>query len=370
MQGTAAVVLAAAFSAVKAAGSRIRDQRVVIYGAGTAGLGIADMMRDQMIREGLSFEEATARFYPLTRGGLLLDDMELLDFQVPYARPRVDVADWVDADGTVGLASVVAHAHPTMMIGTSTQTGAFTEAIVRDMAAHTERPIIMPLSNPTSKCEALPADLIAWTGRPGAHRDRQPVRPGGARRAQLRHRAGQQRPGVPRARARRHGGQGQPDQRPDDRRRRRRGGRHERATALGAPLLPAMDSLRQASAAVAIAVAREAAAEGLARHALRRCDPAGAPGDVAAGVPERRGRLSPHSGQPAPSVPDPSGTGGASVSGIAVVAAGHRQDNASPTGIHSDERRAHAQRAQPLFQLPGLRARGARSSTARCSAAS
>ena len=68
--------------------------------------------------------------------------------------------------------------HPTILIGTSTQAGAFTEAIVRDMAAHTERPIIMPLSNPTSKCEALPADLITWTERPGADRHRQPVRPG------------------------------------------------------------------------------------------------------------------------------------------------------------------------------------------------
>jgi len=91
MQGTAATVLAAVFSAVRAAGTRIRDQRIVIYGAGTAGLGIADMMREQMIREGLSRDEATRRFYPLDRQGLLVDDQpHLLDFQQPYARPSTE----------------------------------------------------------------------------------------------------------------------------------------------------------------------------------------------------------------------------------------------------------------------------------------
>jgi malate dehydrogenase (oxaloacetate-decarboxylating) len=82
---------------------------------------------------------------------------------VPYARPAAEVVGW-SADGReVGLADVVAQVHPTMLIGTSTQTGAFTEALVRDMAAHTRRPIIMPLSNPTSKAEALPADILTWT---------------------------------------------------------------------------------------------------------------------------------------------------------------------------------------------------------------
>jgi len=162
MQGTAAVVLAAAFSAVRAAGSRMRDQRVVIHGAGTAGLGIADMMRDQMVREGLSQEEATGRFWALDREGILADDRaeRLYDFQQPYARPHDEIKDW----RSPGLADVVRNARPTMLIGTSTQAGAFTEAIVRDMAAHTDRPIIMPLSNPTSRAEAMPADLLAWTG--------------------------------------------------------------------------------------------------------------------------------------------------------------------------------------------------------------
>jgi malate dehydrogenase (oxaloacetate-decarboxylating) len=165
MQGTAAVVLAAAFSAVRAAGSRMRDQRVVIHGAGTAGLGIADMMRDQMVREGLSKEEATRRFWALGRRGIVADDRldRLYDFQVPYARPWDEVKSWGAAGSRPGLADVVRHVKPTMLIGTSTQSGAFTEQIVREMAAHCARPIIMPLSNPTSKAEAMPADLLAWT---------------------------------------------------------------------------------------------------------------------------------------------------------------------------------------------------------------
>ena len=165
MQGTAAVVLAAAFAAVRVAGTRMRDQRVVVYGAGTAGLGIADMMREQMVREGLDPQEATRRFWPLGRRGLLTTDRaeHQYDFQRPYARPSGEVAGWNGADGGIGLAEVVARVRPTMLIGTSTQPGAFTETIVREMAAHTERPIILPLSNPTSKCEAQPADLIRWT---------------------------------------------------------------------------------------------------------------------------------------------------------------------------------------------------------------
>ena len=124
MQGTAAVVMAAVLAGIRATGSRLRDQRIVIHGAGTAGLGIADMLRDQMIREGLTPQEATSRFYPLTREGLLVDDMPgLLDFQLPYARSREVVRGWPSGSGPIGLAQVVAHAHPTILIGTSTQAG-------------------------------------------------------------------------------------------------------------------------------------------------------------------------------------------------------------------------------------------------------
>jgi malate dehydrogenase (oxaloacetate-decarboxylating) len=166
MQGTAAVVLAAAFAAVRAAGSRMRDQRVVIHGAGTAGIGIADMMTDVMVSEGLAREEATRRFYALDRDGLITDDRAatLRDFQVPYARPAGEVDSWNRNEGKgITLADVVANSEPTMLIGTSTQSAAFSEQIVKQMASKVERPIIMPLSNPTSKAEALPGDLIRWT---------------------------------------------------------------------------------------------------------------------------------------------------------------------------------------------------------------
>jgi malate dehydrogenase (oxaloacetate-decarboxylating) len=166
IQGTAAVVLAAALGAVRAAGSRMRDQRVVIHGAGTAGIGVADVLRQVMITEGLSPAEATRCFYALGSKGLLTSDYPgtLRDFQVPYARPAAEVSGWPrDGEGRIGLAEVVTRSRPTMLIGTSTQPGAFTEAIVTQMAAYVERPIIMPLSNPTSHAEARPADLIAWT---------------------------------------------------------------------------------------------------------------------------------------------------------------------------------------------------------------
>src|SRR5688572_10896537 len=166
MQGTAAVVLAAAFAGVKAAGTQMRDQRVVIHGAGTAGIGIADMMREAMIREGLTEEEATGRFWAVDSRGLLTDNDAgaLRDFQQPYARPAAEIATWPRRPGdSITLADVVTNANPTMLIGTSTQSGAFTEHIVRHMASIVDRPIIMPLSNPTSKAEAVPEDLIHWT---------------------------------------------------------------------------------------------------------------------------------------------------------------------------------------------------------------
>jgi malate dehydrogenase (oxaloacetate-decarboxylating) len=167
IQGTAAVVLAAALCAVRATGTRMSDQTVVIHGAGTAGVGIADALRQVMIDEGLTPDEATARFYALGSKGLLTSDYpgKLRDFQVPYARQAAEVASWRhDQDSRIGLAEVVTRTRPTMLIGTSTQPGAFSEQIVTEMAAHTERPVIMPLSNPTSHSEAQAADLIAWTG--------------------------------------------------------------------------------------------------------------------------------------------------------------------------------------------------------------
>jgi malate dehydrogenase (oxaloacetate-decarboxylating) len=266
MQGTAAVVLAAAFSAVRAAGQRMRDQRVVIHGAGTAGLGIADMLRDVMVREGLPAEEAARRFYPLGRNGLLTDETQgMYDFQLPYARPAGEVAGWAGGGDGIRLAEVVANVRPTMLIGTSTQAGAFTEAIVKDMAGHVERPIIMPLSNPTSRAEALPEDLINWTGGralvatgspfgPVEYQDRS-YRIAQANNALVFPGLGL---GVTVARA----------SRISDRMIAAAAdavARLSDATAPGSPLLPPVEDLRTVSAAVAIAVAVAAQDEGLAQ---------------------------------------------------------------------------------------------------------
>jgi malate dehydrogenase (oxaloacetate-decarboxylating) len=164
IQGTAAVALAAALSGINAAGGRLADQRVVVFGAGSAGVGIADLLRHTMIHQGLDRQQVSSQFYALGRNGLLFDDMTLLDYQHRYARARSDVADWtLSGAGPVTLLDVVRHARPTILIGTSTAGGAFTEEIVRTMAEHCERPIIMPMSNPTPRAEATPANLISWT---------------------------------------------------------------------------------------------------------------------------------------------------------------------------------------------------------------
>jgi malate dehydrogenase (oxaloacetate-decarboxylating) len=266
IQGTAAVVLAAALSAVRASGSRMRDQKVVIHGAGTAGIGIADALRQVMVSDGLSPAEATSRFYALGSKGLLCGDYPgtLRDFQIPYARPAAEVSDWRrDAEGRIDLAEVVSRSRPTILIGTSTRPGVFTEAIVTEMAAHTQRPVIMPLSNPTSLSEARPADLIAWTGGRALIATGSPFPPvshGGveyqiaqANNALIFPGLGL---GVTVSRARRVSD----------------GMLAAAADALaglcdtaspGAPVLPPVTSLRIVSAAVATAVARAARAEGL-----------------------------------------------------------------------------------------------------------
>jgi malate dehydrogenase (oxaloacetate-decarboxylating) len=152
IQGTGAIVLAAAISAARVCGTPMRSQRVVIFGAGIAGLGCADRLRDAMVREGLPQSEAVRRFWCVDREGLQTDG------QHQYARPA---AESKRSGGD--LADVVRRVKPTMLIGASSASGAFTEAIVRDMAAHTERPIIFVLSSPPVQAEANPSDLIAWT---------------------------------------------------------------------------------------------------------------------------------------------------------------------------------------------------------------
>jgi malate dehydrogenase (oxaloacetate-decarboxylating) len=116
-----------------------------------------------MVGDGLDAGEATGRFWCVDRQGLLVDDMtDLRDFQQPYARTRAEVSRW-GSGGPIGLAEVVSRAQPTILIGTSARRGAFTEPVIREMAAHVTRPMVFPLSNPTDRIEAVPADLVAWT---------------------------------------------------------------------------------------------------------------------------------------------------------------------------------------------------------------
>jgi malate dehydrogenase (oxaloacetate-decarboxylating) len=165
MQGTGAITLAAAISAVRVCGTPLRNQRVVILGAGTAGVGVADQIRDAMARQGPSKDDAARRFWLVDRQGLLTTGMagQLRDYQLAYARPTTESKGWKHDGNGISLAEVVRRVKPTMLIGASTTSGSFTEAIIKEMAAHTERPIIFALSNPPARAEANPADLIAWT---------------------------------------------------------------------------------------------------------------------------------------------------------------------------------------------------------------
>ncbi|WP_184595492.1 NAD-dependent malic enzyme [Streptomyces violarus] len=160
IQGTAAVTLGALSTAANVADTPLPDQRLVILGAGSAAIGVADMIRTAMVDEGLPEDEATARFWILDVDGLLVRSRgELTPQQRRFARDDSEVTGW---DGT-GLAEVVRRVEPTALIGLSTAHGAFTEEIVRQMASTCERPVVFPLSNPTSHSEADPADLTRWT---------------------------------------------------------------------------------------------------------------------------------------------------------------------------------------------------------------
>jgi malate dehydrogenase (oxaloacetate-decarboxylating) len=189
MQGTGAVVMAGLFNTLKVTGTRWRDQRVVILGGGTAGAGIADQIRDQMARDRLEAGQATRQIWIVDLPGLLAEDMGdgLLDYQRPYARPTAEVSGWattpvaVDpsaairwpemaalrqvraASGIITLQTVVGQVKPTILIGASTAHGAFTREVVEAMSNGTERPVIFPISNPTSQIEAMPADIITWS---------------------------------------------------------------------------------------------------------------------------------------------------------------------------------------------------------------
>jgi malate dehydrogenase (oxaloacetate-decarboxylating) len=189
VQGTGAVVMAGLFNALKVTGTRWREQRVVIFGGGTAGAGIADQISAQMTRDGLDQARAARQIWIVDLPGLLTDDMSdgMLDYQRPYARPAAESAGWartpVQIDpsaiqrwpqmaalrqarattGIITLETVIEHARPTILIGCSTAHGAFTQQVIEAASSGTDRPVIFPISNPTSRIEAMPADIIVWS---------------------------------------------------------------------------------------------------------------------------------------------------------------------------------------------------------------
>jgi len=166
IQGTSVVAAAAVLAGCRGQGARLEDQRIVIFGAGTAGCGIAKRLVRLLELQGLSNEQARARIWAIDRQGLLLEGQECIPPAArPFARPAGDAAGFdTDAEGRIGLLEVVRQVRPSVLIGTSTVAGAFDRAVVEAMAgAGGQRPLILPLSNPTALAEATPADLLAWS---------------------------------------------------------------------------------------------------------------------------------------------------------------------------------------------------------------
>jgi len=165
IQGTAAIAVGAVLSAINVTGVPLTEQRIAVLGAGSAGTGISALLLRAMIDAGLAEKEARSRFYLVDRDGLLVEGMTgLQSFQTLFAQSPDRVAAWkLPSADRIGLSEVVANAHPTVLIGTSGQAHAFSEAVVRAMAAHVRQPVIFPLSNPTERSEATPDQIIPWT---------------------------------------------------------------------------------------------------------------------------------------------------------------------------------------------------------------
>jgi len=165
MQSTGVVALACLLAGCIASATPLTEHRIVIFGAGTAGIGIAEQIVAAMQRQGLSQQEAIARLWLLDKQGLLMNNQTgLTSFQMAFSRQQQELQNWhVDDKNAIGLLDVVNHVKPTLLIGCSTIGGAFSEDVVKTMAAQVEKPIIMPLSNPTMKAEAKPEDLVTWT---------------------------------------------------------------------------------------------------------------------------------------------------------------------------------------------------------------
>ena len=265
MQGTGAIVMAAVISGLKVTKQGFADQRLVVYGAGTAGTGMADQISAAMERDGLSREEARKRVWLIDINGLVTDDMQgLPDYQQEYARPAAEVSSWKRQDGKIGLLEVVKQVKPSILIGTSTDHGAFTKEVIEALCAGVERPILLPLSNPTERIEVLPSDAIPWSGGKALVATGIPVEPvsyqgtkfhiGQGNNALLYPGLGlgvivsgapHVTDGMLLAAAQAVAGQVNPQE-------------------LGASLLPPVDNLRASSATVAVAVAKQAVAEGVA----------------------------------------------------------------------------------------------------------
>lgn len=161
IQGTGVIVLAGILGALKISGQKLTEQKYVCFGAGTAGTGIVEQVYAEMLQMGMKPDEAREHFYLVDKQGLLFEDTpDLTPAQKPFVRKK---AEFAHPDQLTDLKSVVQAVHPDILVGTSTRSGAFTQEIVTEMAAHTERPIIFPLSNPTQLAEAKAQDLIQWT---------------------------------------------------------------------------------------------------------------------------------------------------------------------------------------------------------------
>jgi malate dehydrogenase (oxaloacetate-decarboxylating) len=162
VQGTGAIVLASVISALKVTKGHWADQRLLVFGAGTAGTGIADQIQAAMLRDGASAAQAKGNIWLVDVNGLVTDAMEdLPDYQQVYARPATEVSSW--AKGEINLLTTIEHVKPTILLGTSTATGAFTEDVVKALAQGVERPILLPISNPTSRIEVMPSDAVPWS---------------------------------------------------------------------------------------------------------------------------------------------------------------------------------------------------------------
>lgn len=265
MQGTGAIVMSAVFSGLKVTKQTFSEQRLVVFGAGTAGTGMADQISAAMVRDGLSAEEAKARVWLIDRNGLVTDDMaDLPNYQAAYARPAAEVANWTRTGGVIGLLDVIKEVKPTVLIGTSTMHNGFPKAVVEALADGVERPILLPLSNPTERIEVMPSDAVPWSSGRALIATGIPVDPvpyhgvdyniGQANNALLYPGLGlgtivsgatHVTDGMLLAAAEAVADQVDP-------------------TAVGASLLPPVDDLRASSAIVALAVAKQAESEGVA----------------------------------------------------------------------------------------------------------